>query len=511
MKKIQDPQQIALFDVFESHLSPVAYKRLLDGWAGVFRYTLLEVLPAEQLGDHFSKDFGRPTKELYSVAGLLLIMEFKNWTVSEATDAYMYDTQVHYALNLGRDHQSMCERTIERYQKLFRENDLAIQVMDAVSTKLIDELDIKVAKQRLDSTHIFSNMACFTRTRLMGVTIKRFLVPLKRHHREAFEALPAPLRERYAQSENRLFGKVKHRSELRQEVAEDLHELLVRFEGEEAIANRKTFKDLVTVFEQQCEVIKEAVEVKEKTGRDVLQNPSDPDATYDAHKGPGYQVQLAETCAEENAVQLITCVIPETASREDGDALMPVVEKLEEQGHIPEELYADTHYGSDENKQHCQAKGIDLVAPVRGPKPKTERENPTPKQERLKNRREEEQGEEWPKRYKSRNGIEATNSAIKRKTGMGRLRVRGAPSVHHAVILKVAGWNILRTVASKKLRKSIYEMAGYVFWRLIAKNVMFFCATPKPFGRVTFYVGKLRGKVRGFRSNLEIPNRLLSA
>ena len=32
-------------------------------------------------------------------------------------------------------------------------------------------------------------------------------------------------------------------------------------------------------------------------------NPSDPDATYDGHKGNGYQVQLAETCGEDNDVQ----------------------------------------------------------------------------------------------------------------------------------------------------------------------------------------------------------------
>jgi len=52
------------------------------------------------------------------MAGLLLVMEFKNWTVDEAADAYMYSAD-QYALNLGRDHQSMMTCTIERYQKRF--------------------------------------------------------------------------------------------------------------------------------------------------------------------------------------------------------------------------------------------------------------------------------------------------------------------------------------------------------------------------------------------------------
>ena len=31
--------------------------------------------------------------------------------------------------------------------------------------------------------------------------------------------------------------------------------------------------------------------MKTKTGGDCMQNPSDLDATYSGHKGPGYQVQ----------------------------------------------------------------------------------------------------------------------------------------------------------------------------------------------------------------------------
>jgi len=45
------------------------------------------------------------------------------------------------------------------------------------------------------------------------------------------------------------------------------------------------------------EIALAAGKLKVKTGGDCVQNPSDLDATYDGHKGPGYQVQLAETMA----------------------------------------------------------------------------------------------------------------------------------------------------------------------------------------------------------------------
>jgi hypothetical protein len=461
MKQINDPRQTALFDSYQTHLSEVGYARILKGWQGVFRHAILEVLPVDELAEHFSADQGRPTKELYSMAGLLLIMEFKNWTVEEAAEAYMYSTDIQYALNLGRDNQSMTERTIERYQRLFRQDGLAMTVMDRVSEALVKELDLDIRKQRLDSTHVFSNMATFTRTRMMGVVIKRFLVQLKRHHQTSYRRLPQEFRQRYSRSESGLFGDVKRdqesRQALKQQVAEDLYMLIERFAQSERVTNRKTYKDMVKVFEQQCELTDKNVKVKKKTGNQVMQNPSDPDATYDGCKGPGYQVQLSETCSEENEVQLITCAIPQKAHEQDSDALSEVVENLETKKVLPEELIADTHYGSDDNVGHCAEKGVELVSPVAGPPPKNAPAEPTEKQQRLQKRREVQETEAWRDRYRIRAGIEGTNSGAKRKTGMGKLRVRGRPSVNHAILMKVAGWNILRAACAKKMEQIVFE------------------------------------------------------
>ena len=50
---------------------------------------------------------------------------------------------------------------------------------------------------------------------------------------------------------------------------------------------RSTYKALVAIFNRQCEVREGKVVVNAKTGGDCIQNPSDADATYDAHKGRG--------------------------------------------------------------------------------------------------------------------------------------------------------------------------------------------------------------------------------
>ena len=59
------------------------------------------------------------------------------------------------------------------------------------------------------------DMALFGRTRMMGVAVKRLLTQLRRHDREAYDALPEELRTRYQPSGYLLFGDVKKDSESR--------------------------------------------------------------------------------------------------------------------------------------------------------------------------------------------------------------------------------------------------------------------------------------------------------
>ena len=522
MQHIKDPGQQRLFDPFKRLFSPMAYKTIRNGWQGLFRHVILELLPVQILAGEFHPKTGRPTKELYSMAGLIFINEFMNWTTKYAAQAYMFNTDIWYALNLEPGLQSMSTRTIERYQKIFRKDDLAKNVMNDVTSRLIELLDQNISQQRLDSTHVFSNMATFGRTRLMGVTIKRFLTQVKRHDREAYKTLPEELRVRYQRSEHRLFGDTsrgtKSRQLLRQQVAEDMYFLIERFADEDRCNNRSTFKDLCTVFEQQCEVTEDKVEINDKPGGNVLQNPSDPDATNDGHKGPGYQVQLSETCSEENEVQLVTCAIPQTACEHDSKAVEKVCDDLSELNNLPEQMLADTSYGSDDNVQNASSDGMNLVSPVSGREPESEisicdfdideetntvkvcpaghkplkseydpekeitrtvmaisvcsscdlrKECPiervsndchftyTAKHLRLEKRRRYEKTDDFKDKYRMRAGIEATNSGIKRRTGMGKLRVRGRPGVFNAILLKIAGWNILQAARSTKAREYV--------------------------------------------------------
>jgi len=538
MRHAVDPRQPVLFDPFADLFSPLARKRLLAGWPALFRAALLELMPVRQLGEHFHPTLGRPTKELFSLAGLLFLQESFAWTNAQAVEAYLFRTDVQFALNLEPGQDELCERTLERYRQHFLDDDLAAQVMDDVTKALVDLLELDVARQRLDSTHVFSNMASFGRTRLMGVAIKRFLTQVQRHEAEAFHALPDELRQRYAPSVGKLFAQSSKSPEQRaktlQQVAEDLRDLIDRFADQANLNARPSYQALVRMFEEQCEIVEDTIQVRAKSGGRSLQNPSDPDATYDGHKGQGYKVQLSETCGDDNEVQLLVGALVQTAADADADAVAPMLEKLKESDCLPESMLADTAYGSDENVQRAAAAGVELVSPVAGPKVDTTeptvegsvvepapaklsiddfaldertgkvdacpsgkiplrvlydaekcettiemnaadcqgcpfgsacpmRRKPggkyemsyTDKQRRLEERRREEQTEPFRERYAKRSGLESTNSGLKRRQGLGRLRIRGMKGVAHALYLKIAGWNMLRAVASAKVMAKV--------------------------------------------------------
>jgi hypothetical protein len=533
MHHIVNPQQTRLFDPFDNVLTEKTRKRLLDNWPGVFRHVILELMPVDAISGHFDPAMGRPTKELYSMAGLILLMEFMDWTKDQTLDAYRFNMDVHYALNLEPVAHDISKRTLERYIRLFEEDDLAKTTMEKITTTLVGALGIKIDQQRLDSTHIFSDMASFGRTRLMGVAIKRFLTQLKRHDPKAYNELDELFRQRYTPGVNQLFADTQKDSEsrrlLRQQVAEDMYALVRKFSDHPEHAHRETYKALERIFYEQCDVDEEKVCIKQKTGGDVMQNPSDPDATYDGHKGQGYQAQLSETCNPENDVQIITAALPQTASESDAYAVEPVLEELFAHDLVPDELFTDTGYTGDDNVQLAQDYGVELVGPVptgsgklkddeyaqlniddfvvgdeteevvrcpAGHQPHSSEHNKesgktqtvmpesacsqcdyfeqcpvkkshgqyqldhTAKERRTAGRRREQNTDVFRERYKIRGGIEGTNSGLKRKTGLGQLRVRGRPAVYHAIYLKIAGWNILRASACAKMRKIVCQRAN---------------------------------------------------
>jgi len=76
----------------------------------------------------------------------------------------------------------------------------------------------------------------------------------------------------------------------------------------------------------------------------------------------------------------------------------------------------------------------------------------------IERRRRAEATEEWRKRYAVRAGIEGTNSELKRRHGLGHLRVRGGDRVRLSVYLNALACNVKRMINVRLAEKSEMEL-----------------------------------------------------
>ena len=528
MINIKDHNQPELFDHW-NFLSPKCRELLEGSWAKLFKDEILRELPVSEFAENFSKDFGRSTKELYTVLGVLILQQIFDLTDEETINHLAFNIQWHYALNITEETDAaryMCPKTLWNMKKIVIEKELYVPLFESITDKLARVFNVDKDKQRLDSVHIQSNMCRLGRIRIFANTIRKFLVNLKRHHKKLYSQINKSLANRYISKKAfQCFSMVKKPSDTNKtlkSVSADLFELCETFKAFPQVKNMNSFKLMERVLSEQCNVIEseEGIEIELKKSKEIssssLQNPSDPDATFSGHKGQGYHVQIMETYTEtedkeqkDATLNLITHVEVETACQSDAHALKPAIKSTKDRGLCPEELLADTLYGSDENVEYAKSKGVELIAPVKnstsldilslsefefssnghisacpkGIKPFISNKNKrysqgfameacskcpdmtrcpvekgkkyfylryTEKKMRIAKRRQVEKTPKFKDRYRFRSGVEATMSEYSTKTGVKRLRVRGLKAVTFCATLKAIGVNIFRAAAVKK-------------------------------------------------------------
>ena len=264
----------------------------------------------------------------------------------QAHEAVWFRSDVQYALNLEPGYE-VTQRTIERYlQRMQLDEGLGETLFQEVTDTLLTALEVKVQKPRLDSTHVLSDMACMGRARMISVALKRFIKKVRQHDAALLVGLSEELLQRSEKpSDRQIFSDMKDTASRRvalQQVAEDLHTVLQQFAKVEPICQCEKYTQLQTIFAQQCELREEFVEVRAKSGGNVIQNVSAPDATYRGHQGAGDQVQMSETYHEEGLPNLITAAPVETAVKSDAEAVEPLRDDLRQRGQWPEEMLGDT-------------------------------------------------------------------------------------------------------------------------------------------------------------------------
>ena len=381
----RDHKTAYLFDPW--HFLGEKRRKLMDmSWAALFRAHILCELPVNKVAPFFNKTFGRPTKELYTALGVLLLQQIHDLTDEDTVSQLAFNLQWHYALDIvdeSDEAKYLCEKTLWNLRDLVIENHLDEVLFERSTEVLARVFNVDTSAQRIDSVHIKSNMRRLGRIGIFAKTIHTFLINLKRNHQELFEALAQDLVERYLQDKAlSCFSLIKpsEAQKTLETVSGDLFHLVQRFADHAQVSSMYSYATMVRVLKEHCDIKAEdggPAELRVKASceipSDSLQNPSDPDATYDGHKGQGYQVQVMETyCTHEDeqerdkTLNLITHVEVQPACESDAHALLPALASTIERGLAPAQVLADSLYGSDENSEKAEAMGVEVVSPTMG-------------------------------------------------------------------------------------------------------------------------------------------------
>ncbi len=385
MFHVKNHKQGHIFDPW-SHLGPKRRKLLDKSWSGLFQQEILPDLPVDILRSHYHEWNGRPTKELHSMIGMMILQQMHDLTDEQAIEQFCFNIQWHYALNITSPEDAasyICGKSIWTMRDKLTTEEAYTDIFATTLKRLAEIFKTDLSKQRLDSVHLQSNMRHLGRIGLFAKTIKNFLNNLKRHHRNLFDQLDRELIKRYlSKNTESLFASVKPSESTRtlNQLATDLLTLTDRFSSLSTTQNMSTLKQLVRLFKEQCIVEQEKGSSMQKAiarpNKDVpsdsLQNPSDPDAGYSNHKGKGYQAQVVENYVEtsdpeekKKQLSLITYIDIESADKHDANALLPAIEDLKNRNVTPKELLADSLYGSTSNCQKAMKEhGVEVVAPL---------------------------------------------------------------------------------------------------------------------------------------------------
>jgi hypothetical protein len=364
MYKRTSPQQ-KLFGI-DTQLSPSLRSRLESSWAHLFRVEIFPILFRKE--DDYRMLYGKTGRPNFSVArllGLCLLQEWNDFSDQEALDTFSFDIRWRFALDISDEEDYLSRRSLVEFRRRLAAEDpemkLVRTLFDSIRDSAIDKLGLSTSNQRLDSTHIISNIRLRGRVALFINTLDLFLKSLDEDH---FARVPVAIQKWQAREPEGWFGLGSSEQKIKlEELAQYLYELVVIFEKD---GLGEPYQLLTRLFSEQCESSPEEpsrIQVKKKTEGPTLQSPYDPDASY-GHKGPGYSLHITETCNNDGKHEIITDYEVHGAARSDIGKALSVIERLDTAGLKPETLFADGGYPSVPSVLKVQEQDIEFITPV---------------------------------------------------------------------------------------------------------------------------------------------------
>lgn len=363
-----DVQQISMFDSFNT-LTPREQKALENSWAKVFAEEVFPAIDESRFSVLYSNKASRPNTPVNVIVGSLLLKELFDLSDDEVEENLLLDPRFQYALHTTSfDEQPISDKTLSRFRarcydyEQLHGVDLyhdCVAELGSLTAKLM-KIDGRI--RRMDSLMVEANIRKLSRMELIYRCISKLAVYL---HKNGRDDLLKGL-EHYYDPED--YNRVIYHSRSTEadgriaELLRDADELQSACAGE--FEDVTEYQLLVRCLSEQTITKEGKRRLKRKEegmGSGLMQNPSDPEATYREKAGKGHRGYSANI--EESVGENGSCVTDyqfEQNNKSDSVLLKDKLNKMEKQDEQVT-IITDGAYAGEENRRLAEEKNVTLI------------------------------------------------------------------------------------------------------------------------------------------------------
>lgn len=370
-KENKDYHQNQLFNSL-SGMDTRLKDKLEKSWAGPFFHHVFCQIDEKLFAPLYSSDNGRPNFPVNIFVGLDIIKNLRDYTDEVLFEEYAYNYQISYALGLQTLGQLyFAPRTFYDFRaRLYhytinhpQEADIIFGQFEKLTNHFIKAAKLNTDEQRMDSTLIMANI------KRAGRLALAYDVLIKGIKASPAELLSASLKEVLeAGYKNKILYKLKNTEvPSRLEMLLNLcAELLKLVKDNEKLSTEPDIKLVERFLTEQANFDKERKVWVPKDDKDILasslQSAHDTDATFRKKAGKGhtgYVANIAETCSEENPVQVVTDFQVEPNITSDIEMAEKALPDLVNKTGL-KELYTDGGYYGEDVVNKAQELGVEV-------------------------------------------------------------------------------------------------------------------------------------------------------
>lgn len=352
------------------NLTPREQKALEKSWAKVFAEEIFPSIDEERFRVLYSERTQcRSNTPVNVIVGALIIKEMFQLSDDEVVENLMLDPRYQYALHTTSfDEQPLSDKSLSRFRKrcydyeTLHNVDLLHDCVTDLSKKIAKMMGITPRIRRMDSMMIEANIRDLSRAELLYTCVAKLVIYL---HKNSRDDLITGLEHYYDPKDynQRFYYSNSEETDAQiKTILEDADKLLTKC-GQD-FDDVTEYQLLVRCLSEQTVVENSARRLREKAegmNSSMLQNPSDPDATFRTKAGKdhvGYVANVDESVSGSGSV--VTDYQLEQNTYSDSQFLKDSVSRSETTEE-PVTIVADGAYYGETNQDLASQKNITLV------------------------------------------------------------------------------------------------------------------------------------------------------